>query len=162
MINFDDPKYKDQTAFVRVHSSCFTGDLLESLLCDCGSQLHKAIDMISKNGRGVIIYLNQEGRGIGLVNKIRSYNLQKDYFDTVQANNILGFGDDMRDFRIAAKILQLLNVNKIKLLSNNPNKLNQLKEAQIEVEELLPLIIEPNEHNKEYLATKVKKLGHRF
>jgi GTP cyclohydrolase II len=147
---------------VRVHSLCFTGDLLGSLSCDCGDQLRDALSYMGniEGGFGIIVYLMQEGRDIGLVNKLRSYKLQSQGIDTVDANLILGFDDDERSFLPAAKILEHLNCNKIKLLSNNPRKADGLTKYGIEVVEIVPLIIEPQEHNQAYMKTKSDRLGH--
>ena len=147
---------------VRIHSSCFTGDLLTSLSCDCGDQLHNAISYINKHGFGIVIYLQQEGRSIGLINKLRAYNLQAQGFDTVEANHILGFEDDERSFEGAISILKHLNISKIKLLSNNPRKASALKQHNIEVSEIIPHQTKITEHNSAYLSTKVNKLGHNI
>lgn len=144
---------------IRIHSSCYTGDLLGSLACDCGDQLTNAIKYMDKNP-GIIIYLMQEGRSIGLINKLRAYNLQNNGFDTVEANQILGFEDDERDFTAAIMILKALDINKINLLSNNPRKINIFKNSGIEVNEVIPLKVAPHEHNEIYLKTKASKLGH--
>lgn len=146
---------------VRVHSSCYTGDLLGSLGCDCGGQLQSAIaQMGASDEGGVIIYLLQEGRGIGLTNKLRTYALQAEGIDTVDANHYLGFDDDARLFSLAAAMLTQLNMPKIRLLSNNPRKADGLTPYGIEVAECVPHIMEANEHNKHYLATKFTRLGH--
>lgn len=144
---------------VRIHSSCYTGDLLSSLSCDCGDQLTAAIKYMNKEP-GLIIYLMQEGRSIGLINKLRAYNLQEKGFDTVEANRILGFEDDERDFTAAVKILKILGINKIDLLSNNPRKIKIFTESDIEVNKVLPLKIKAHKHNEIYLKTKANKLGH--
>jgi 3,4-dihydroxy 2-butanone 4-phosphate synthase / GTP cyclohydrolase II len=151
---------KDEPVLVRVHSSCFTGDIFGSLRCDCGPQLHKAMEMVEKEGKGVVIYLNQEGRGIGLLNKIKAYRLQDEGMDTVQANLKLGFGEDERDYGVGASIMRELGLGKIKLISNNPVKRAGLEGYGIHIVETVPLIIEPNPHNKFYLETKAKKMGH--
>jgi len=145
---------------VRVHSQCLTGDVFASLRCDCGEQLRRALEKIGKSDCGVILYLNQEGRGIGLLNKLRAYELQDEGMDTVEANQKLGFKPDLRDYGIGAQILADLGLHKIKLLTNNPRKLVGLKGYGLEVSERVPLEIEPNEINKPYLESKQKKLGH--
>ncbi len=142
---------------VRIHSECLTGDALGSLKCDCGEQLQYALKFINEKG-GVLIYLRQEGRGIGLFNKVNAYNLQDRGLDTVEANHQLGFEADMRDFSIVEKILKHFNVKKIKLLTNNPKKIFSFKD--IEVIERIPLKIKPNPYNEFYLQTKKEKLGH--
>lgn len=142
---------------VRVHSECLTGDALGSLKCDCGEQLQSALQLIEENG-GMVIYLRQEGRGIGLFNKVNAYNLQDNGADTVEANHQLGFEADMRNFDIVSEILQHFNISKIKLLTNNPKKINELKD--IEIVERIPIKIEPNKFNKFYLQTKKEKMGH--
>ncbi len=144
---------------IRIHSECLTGDALGSLKCDCGEQLEYAMKEIQKHG-GMIIYLRQEGRGIGLFNKVNAYALQDRGFDTVEANHQLGFEADMRDFSIVEKILKEFNIKKIKLLTNNPRKEFALKE--IEVIERLPIKIKPNPFNENYLRTKKEKLGHKL
>ena len=145
---------------VRIHSACFTGDVLGSLKCDCGAQLSEAMLQINKNSSGVLIYLNQEGRGIGLANKMRAYALQDEGFDTVEANHRLGFEDDERDFQIGASILKELKISSIRLMTNNPNKIKLLEENGVNVTERLALIVEENELNAHYLGTKAKKSGH--
>jgi 3,4-dihydroxy 2-butanone 4-phosphate synthase/GTP cyclohydrolase II len=153
---------KDETVMVRVHSSCFTGDIFGSLRCDCGPQLHKAMEMVEKEGKGVVIYLSQEGRGIGLLNKIKAYRLQDEGMDTVQANLKLGFGEDERDYGVGANIMRELGLGKIKLISNNPVKRAGLEGYGIQIVETIPLIIEPNPHNQFYLETKANKMGHNL
>ncbi len=153
---------KDDTVMVRVHSSCFTGDIFGSLRCDCGQQLHKAMEMVEKEGKGVVIYLSQEGRGIGLFNKIKAYRLQDEGMDTVQANLKLGFGEDERDYGVGASIMRALGLGKIKLISNNPVKRAGLEGYGIKIVETIPLIIESNPHNEFYLQTKEKKMGHNL
>jgi GTP cyclohydrolase II len=154
---------KDDEPLVRIHSSCYTGDLLDSLLCDCRSQLHQAIQMIADFGSGIILYLMQDGRGIGLTNKLRAYSVQKGHnLDTVDANRILGFEDDERSFVVAAKMLKKLNINKIQLLTNNDRKLSELESNGIGVTKCLPLIVERNKYNDSYMETKFGKLGHRL
>src|SRR3989339_1922 len=151
---------QDEVILVRVHSECLTGDVFGSMRCDCGPQLHAAMKMIEKPNKGVVLYMRQEGRGIGLVNKIKSYALQEKGFDTVEANEELGFQADPRDYGIGAQILADLGVRKMKLITNNPKKRVGLVSYGLEVCELLPLEIEPNELNKSYLLTKKEKMGH--
>jgi 3,4-dihydroxy 2-butanone 4-phosphate synthase/GTP cyclohydrolase II len=151
---------KDEAVMVRVHSSCLTGDIFGSCRCDCGPQLHESMRMIEKEGKGVILYMNQEGRGIGLLNKLKAYKLQEDGLDTVEANEKLGFKMDERDYGIGAQILRKLNVSKMKLLSNNPKKRAGLMGYGLEIVEVLPIEIQSNEHNKFYLQTKRDKMGH--
>jgi len=145
---------------VRVHSECFTGDVLGSLRCDCRSQLQEAMKMIEKEGRGVIVYMRQEGRGIGLANKIKAYALQDQGLDTVEANKHLGFDPDPREYGLGAQILADLGVKEMKLITNNPIKRAGLEGYNLKVVERVPLVIPPNEYNKEYLMTKKEKLGH--
>lgn len=149
----------NEPVLVRIHSECFTGDVLGSLRCDCGFQLETALERIANEG-GILIYLRQEGRGIGLFNKINAYSLQDLGYDTVQANHQLGFEADMRRYEISAKILKLLNVQRVKLMTNNPNKLRDLDGFGIEVVERIPIEVEPNPYNENYLRTKKLKLGH--
>ena len=151
---------KDEPVLVRVHSSCFTGDILGSLRCDCGDQLHAAMQMVEREGRGAILYMNQEGRGIGLVNKLRAYKLQENGMDTVEANLHLGFPMDKRDYGIGAQILRHLGITKLRLMSNNPKKRAGLLGYGIQVVETVPIEVEPNPHNEKYLLTKRDKLGH--
>ncbi len=151
---------KDETVLVRVHSSCFTGDIFGSKRCDCGPQLHKAMQMVEEEGKGAIIYLSQEGRGIGLVNKIRTYKLQEQGRDTVQANLELGFGEDERDYGIGANIMRKIGLGKIRLISNNPVKRAGLEGYGITIVETIPLEIPPNPYNSFYLETKARKMGH--
>ena len=151
---------RDQPILVRIHSACFTGDVLGSLKCDCGPQLHAATEMISEQGGGLLIYLNQEGRGIGLANKIRAYALQDQGFDTVEANHRLGFEDDERDFQLGATILTEKRIAKIKLITNNPSKISTMERYNITVSERIPLTVGQNETNLSYLKTKVSKSGH--
>ena len=151
---------KDESILTRVHSSCMTGDIFGSYRCDCGVQLHKAMEMIEKEGKGVLIYLNQEGRGIGLSNKIRAYKLQEQGRDTVEANIDLGFKDDERDYGVGANILRELGLGKLKLITNNPVKRAGLEGYGLTIVENIPLVIEPNEHNAFYLKTKQDKMGH--
>lgn len=152
----------DESILVRVHSSCITGDIFGSCRCDCGPQLTAAMQMIERNGKGVIVYMNQEGRGIGLFNKLKAYKLQENGRDTVEANEDLGFNADSRDYGVGAQILRFLNIQHIKLLSNNPKKRTGLMGYGLEIIENIPLEIESNIHNRNYLKTKRDKLGHRL
>ncbi len=151
---------KDEPVLVRVHSSCLTGDVFGSYRCDCGPQLHKAMQMVEKEGKGVILYMNQEGRGIGLYNKIRAYKLQEEGLDTVDANLELGFREDEREYGIGANILRELGLGKMKLMTNNPVKRAGLEGYGLKITENVPLEIEPNEFNEFYLKTKRDRLGH--
>ncbi len=151
---------KEDPVLVRVHSSCFTGDILGSLRCDCGDQLHAAMQMVEKEGTGVILYMNQEGRGIGLVNKLKAYKLQENGMDTVEANIHLGFPMDNRDYGIGAQILRYIGIAKLKLISNNPKKRAGLLGYGLEVTEAVSIEMIPNSHNEKYLETKRDKLGH--
>jgi 3,4-dihydroxy 2-butanone 4-phosphate synthase/GTP cyclohydrolase II len=151
---------KDEPILVRVHSSCVTGDIFGSCKCDCGPQLHESMKMIEKEGKGIILYMNQEGRGIGLLNKLKAYHLQEQGVDTVDANLQLGFKDDERDYGIGAQILRDLNATKIRLLTNNLTKKVGLISYGIEIVEVLPLIIPPSKHNIRYLTTKQQRMGH--
>jgi 3,4-dihydroxy 2-butanone 4-phosphate synthase/GTP cyclohydrolase II len=151
-----------EPVLVRMHSSCLTGDIFGSCRCDCGPQLHKAMEMIEKEGRGVIVYLNQEGRGIGLLNKLKAYKLQEEGMDTVEANAHLGFKMDERDYGIGAQILRDLGISKIKLITNNPRKRAGLLGYGLEIVENIPIEIESNPHNAGYLQTKKDKLGHNL
>jgi len=151
---------KDEPVLVRVHSSCFTGDIFASRRCDCGPQLHKAMEMVEKAGKGAIIYLSQEGRGIGLINKIRTYKLQEQGRDTVEANIELGFREDERDYGIGANIMRGIGLGRVKLISNNPVKRAGLEGYGITIVETVPLIIPPNPYNSFYLETKATKMGH--
>ena len=153
---------KDEPVLVRLHSSCFTGDIFGSLRCDCGSQLHKAMDMVETEKKGVVIYLSQEGRGIGLFNKIRAYKLQDEGMDTVQANLKLGFGEDERDYGVGASIMRALGLGKIRLISNNPVKRAGLEGYGIRIVETVPLQIPSNPYNEFYLKTKADKMGHNL
>ncbi|MEE6186225.1 bifunctional 3,4-dihydroxy-2-butanone-4-phosphate synthase/GTP cyclohydrolase II [Niabella digestorum] len=153
---------KGEPVLTRVHSSCFTGDILGSLRCDCGDQLHTAMKMVQQEGKGIILYMNQEGRGIGLLNKLKAYKLQEEGMDTVEANLHLGFKMDERDYGVGAQILRYLNATKLRLMSNNPRKRVGLIGYGLEIVENVPIIIPPNEHNQKYLSTKRKKLGHDF
>jgi 3,4-dihydroxy 2-butanone 4-phosphate synthase/GTP cyclohydrolase II len=150
----------DEPVMVRVHSSCFTGDILSSLRCDCGEQLHQAMQIVDAEGKGVILYMNQEGRGIGLLNKLKAYRLQEQGMDTVEANLHLGFQTDQRDYGIGAQILRHLGVSKLRLLTNNPKKRVGLIGYGLEIIENLPIKVDPNPHNEKYLQTKRDKLGH--
>jgi 3,4-dihydroxy 2-butanone 4-phosphate synthase/GTP cyclohydrolase II len=153
---------KDEPVLVRVHSSCVTGDILGSLRCDCGDQLHNAMRMVEREGKGVILYMMQEGRGIGLLNKLKAYKLQEEGLDTVEANLALGFKADQRDFGIGAQILRDLQVSKLKLITNNPKKRAALKGYGLEIVENVPNEVPPNPHNESYLHTKRDKLGHEI
>lgn len=150
----------DDAVPVRVHSSCATGDILQSLRCDCGEQLHQALEYIEKNGQGVVLYMQQEGRGIGLLNKLKAYKLQEMGRDTVEANLELGFNMDQRDYGIGAQILRNLGINKMKLISNNPKKRVGLIGYGLEIVENISIEVCPNEHNEKYLMTKRDKMGH--
>lgn len=152
----------DEPVLVRVHSSCFTGDILGSLRCDCGEQLHDAMAMVEREGKGVVLYMNQEGRGIGLVNKLKAYKLQEQGMDTVEANLHLGFPMDKRDYGLGAQILRTLGVSKIRLMSNNPKKRAGLKGYGLEIVDTVPIRVEPNPHNEKYLVTKRDKMGHEI
>jgi 3,4-dihydroxy 2-butanone 4-phosphate synthase/GTP cyclohydrolase II len=152
----------DEPVLVRVHSSCFTGDILGSFRCDCGEQLHEAMRMVEAEGQGVILYMNQEGRGIGLVNKLRAYKLQEEGMDTVEANLHLGFPMDKRDYGVGAQILRYLGISKLRLISNNPRKRAGLLGYGLEIVESVPVEIRPNPHNERYLETKRDKLGHEI
>jgi 3,4-dihydroxy 2-butanone 4-phosphate synthase/GTP cyclohydrolase II len=151
-----------QSTLVRVHSECLTGDVFGSLRCDCGKQLKGAMEIIAKEGTGVILYMNQEGRGIGLVDKIRAYNLQDKGLDTVEANEALGHKADLRDYGIGAQILVDLGVKNIRLLTNNPRKIVGLEGYGLRVVERVPLEVQPNPINYNYLKTKKEKLGHQI
>lgn len=152
----------NEPVLTRVHSSCVTGDILASFRCDCGEQLHKAMKLVEENRKGVILYMNQEGRGIGLMNKLKAYKLQEEGFDTVEANLKLGFGMDDRDYGIGAQMLRHLGVTKLQLMSNNPRKRAALLGYGLEIVSIVPLEIEPNKHNEKYLQTKRDKLGHNI
>ncbi|GGG62005.1 bifunctional 3,4-dihydroxy-2-butanone-4-phosphate synthase/GTP cyclohydrolase II [Hymenobacter glacieicola] len=149
-----------EPVLVRVHSSCVTGDIFGSCRCDCGPQLHRAMQQIEREGRGVVVYMNQEGRGIGLLNKLRAYKLQEQGRDTVEANIELGFGMDERDYGVGAALLRDLGISKMRLLSNNPRKRTGLMGYGLEIVESVAIEVEPNEHNERYLTTKRDKLGH--
>ncbi|MBS1681696.1 MAG: bifunctional 3,4-dihydroxy-2-butanone-4-phosphate synthase/GTP cyclohydrolase II [Bacteroidetes bacterium] len=151
---------KDEPVLVRVHSSCVTGDIFGSCRCDCGSQLHNAMTMVENEGKGVVLYMKQEGRGIGLLNKLKAYKLQEEGLDTVEANLQLGFDMDNRDYGIGAQILHDLGISKIKLITNNPKKRVGLMGYGLEIIDNIPIEIAPNPHNEKYLLTKRDKLGH--
>jgi 3,4-dihydroxy 2-butanone 4-phosphate synthase/GTP cyclohydrolase II len=151
---------KDEAVLVRVHSSCITGDIFGSCRCDCGPQLHKAMEMIEAEGKGVIIYMNQEGRGIGLMNKLKAYKLQEEGYDTLEANIKLGFKGDERDYGIGAQMIRNLGVTKMRLMSNNPTKRTGLTGYGLEIVENVSLEIKSNIHNELYLQTKRDKMGH--
>lgn len=153
---------KDEPVMVRVHSSCVTGDIFGSCRCDCGEQLHAAMNLVQKEGKGVILYMNQEGRGIGLLNKLKAYKLQQEGMDTVEANLKLGFKMDHRDYGIGAQILTSLGIGKIRLISNNPAKRTGLGGYGLEIVDRVPLEIKPNEHNEKYLKTKRDRMGHEI
>jgi 3,4-dihydroxy 2-butanone 4-phosphate synthase/GTP cyclohydrolase II len=150
----------DEPVLVRVHSSCVTGDIFGSQRCDCGPQLHAAMDMVERAGKGVVLYMHQEGRGIGLINKLRAYKLQQEGIDTVEANRILGFDNDTRDYGVGAQILFDLGVRRMKLMTNNPKKRTGLVGYGLEITENIGIEIAPNEHNRHYLLTKKLKMGH--
>lgn len=151
---------KNEAVLVRIHSSCMTGDIFGSYRCDCGPQLHKSMEMVEKEGKGAIVYMNQEGRGIGLFNKIKAYKLQEQGRDTVQANIDLGFDIDERDYGVGASILHELGLGKLRLITNNPVKRAGLEGYGLEIVENVPMRIKPNKHNKFYLETKQNKMGH--
>lgn len=151
-----------ENILTRIHSECLTGDVLGSKRCDCGNQLHKALRAIEKNGSGVLLYMRQEGRGIGLFNKLKAYELQENGFDTVDANRELGFPDDMRDYKVAAEILKKLGVKSVRLMTNNPDKVDQVEKYGIEVSERETLEIKSNEIDEYYLKTKVYRMGHKL
>lgn len=161
---FGDPDNVKNAPLVRMHSSCFTGDLIRSLRCDCGDQLHMALEMISREGAGVLVYLPQEGRGIGLVEKIKAYALQDEGKDTVEANHALGFKADLRDYGVGLQILKDLGLHEIRLLTNNPKKSDafNIRGFDIRVVDQVPIVPPVNEHNANYLATKRDKLGHQL
>ncbi len=153
---------KDDPVLVRVHSSCFTGDIIGSLRCDCGDQLYSSMKMIDGAGKGVIIYMNQEGRGIGLLNKLKAYKLQEEGYDTLEANLKLGFKGDARDYGVGAQILRSVGIRKMKLLSNNPKKRTGLIGYGLEIVDTVPIEVECNIHNQKYLSTKKEKMGHNL
>ncbi len=150
----------EEPALLRIHSQCLTGDVFHSLRCDCRSQLELSLNLIAEEGRGLIVYEHQEGRGIGLLNKLRAYELQDAGADTVEANERLGFEADLRNYRIPAEILRYFGVRRVRLLSNNPDKIAALERAGIEVTERIPCIIAPHESSQGYLRTKKQKMGH--
>lgn len=158
-IEIGDPD-RDAPVLTRLHSACFTGDLLDSLKCDCGHQLRTALSEMGEPGAGVLLYLNQEGRGIGLANKLRAYTLQDQGYDTVDANHRLGFEDDERDFRLGAEMLQLLGFGSVRLMTNNPAKVDFMRRNGIAVEERVPLVVERTRLNADYLDTKARRSGH--
>lgn len=147
---------------MRVHSECFTGEVLHSQKCDCREQLHAGLRYIAEQKRGLLIYLRQEGRGIGLGNKIRAYALQEDGHDTVEANRLLGFGDDLRTYEVAVQIIEYFNLQSVRLLTNNPLKLKALEEQGIQVNGRIPLLCPVNEHSLDYFKTKQERMGHMF
>jgi len=150
----------EEPVLVRVHSECWTGEVLRSHKCDCRDQLDHALRAIAAAGRGVVVYLRQEGRGIGLGNKIRAYALQEKGIDTVDANRMLGFGDDERTYDVAAAMLSSLGVKAVALMTNNPKKMEGLRAHGVEVTSRVPISVEPNPHNADYLAVKAKRMGH--
>ena len=152
----------DEPILVRMHSSCVTGDIFSSRRCDCGEQLHQAMQMIEKEGKGLVVYLNQEGRGIGLMNKIAAYKLQEQGEDTVDANIHLGFQPDEREYGVGAEILREMGVSKLRLITNNPVKRVGLESYGLEIVENIPIVIEPNEYNRRYLETKRIRMGHKL
>ncbi|MDB6178908.1 GTP cyclohydrolase II [Paracoccus sp. Z330] len=158
-IEIGDPS-RDSAVLTRLHSACYTGDVLGSLKCDCGPQLHAALQAMGEEGAGILLYLNQEGRGIGLANKMRAYDLQDQGFDTVEANHRLGFEDDERDFRIGAALLARLGFGKVRLMTNNPRKVDMLQGHGIDVRERVPLVTARNPFNSKYLDIKARKSGH--
>jgi len=153
---------ENEPVLVRVHSSCFTGDILGSMRCDCGEQLHLAMQMVENEGKGAILYMNQEGRGIGLLNKLKAYQLQEQGMDTVEANLHLGFQMDQRDYGVGAQMLRHLGITKLKLISNNPKKRVGLASYGLEIIDNVPLRVESNPHNRDYLETKRDKMGHEI
>ncbi len=152
--------HKDEPTIVRVHSECMTGDVFASLRCDCGEQLHSALSIIAKHKSGVCLYMKQEGRGIGIANKLKAYNLQDQGMDTIEANKELGFPPDLREYGTGARILAKLGITKIKLMTNNPRKIIGLEGHNLHIVERIPLVISANKHNEFYLNTKARKLGH--
>jgi GTP cyclohydrolase II len=144
----------------RIHSECVTGDVLGSLKCDCGEQLEQALETLGDSERGILLYMRQEGRGIGLANKIKAYSLQDEGLDTVEANNHLGFDDDLRDYGVAAQMIDIIGPDSIELMTNNPEKVQGLLDEDIDVERRIPLKVLPNPHNVQYLETKRRKSGH--
>jgi len=171
VIAYEDTKLKEEhlllylgelqnDSLLRIHSQCLTGDALYSLKCDCGSQLAQAMQSIANEGHGMIIYMAQEGRGIGLVNKIRAYELQDKGLNTIEANEALGFAADERDYSYCKEILSSVGISSVKLMTNNPLKIKGLEDVGIEVSERISIEIEPNEHNEDYLKIKAKYMGH--
>ena len=171
VIAYEDSKLKEEhlllylgelqnDSLLRIHSQCLTGDALYSLKCDCGSQLAQAMQSIANEGHGMIIYMAQEGRGIGLVNKIRAYELQDKGLNTIEANEALGFAPDERDYSYCKEILSSVGISSVKLMTNNPLKIKGLEDVGIEVSERISIEIEPNEHNEDYLKIKAKYMGH--
>jgi len=152
----------ERIPLLRIHSQCLTGDALFSLRCDCGSQLQMSLKMIADKGNGLLIYMAQEGRGIGLGNKIKAYELQDQGLNTIEANEKLGFEADQRDYSICGEILSSLDIDKVKLITNNPDKVKGLEESGIDVEERISLTVAPTKHNKEYLNVKEDSMGHLF
>lgn len=150
----------ERDVLVRVHSECLTGDIFGSLRCDCGPQLHAALSMIEKEGTGVLLYLRQEGRGIGIADKLKAYKLQEEGMDTVEANIALGYGPDLRDYGTGAQILKDLGLKRIRILTNNPQKIVGLEDYGIEIVERIPILIDPNEFNERYMRTKEIRMGH--
>jgi GTP cyclohydrolase II len=150
----------EEPTLVRIHSQCLTGDVFHSLKCDCGLQLERAMEMIQDDGRGIIVYQQQEGRGIGIVNKIRAYALQDQGADTIEANVALGFGIDEREYHQCAEVIKLLGARRLRLMSNNPDKVRALRDAGLEVVERVPLEIKPHQPSYKYLMTKKEKMGH--
>lgn len=151
-----------EAVLTRVHSSCVTGDIFGSLRCECGEQLHKALEMIEKEGKGVLVYMNQEGRGIGLMNKIKAYKLQEQGMDTVDANLHLGFRADERDYGVGAQILRAIGVTRLRLMTNNPKKRIGLESYNLSIAEIVPLEIKPNKYNSFYMQTKKERMGHKL
>ncbi len=164
VIHMGDLSNCDDAPLVRMHSSCFTGDVLTSLRCDCGDQLHMALEMISRNGCGAVVYLPQEGRGIGLAEKVKAYSLQEQGMDTVEANHALGHAADMRDYGVGLQILKDLGLTKLRLLTNNPKKIEafNLRGYNVQVVDQVPIVSDANEHNEKYLETKRDKMGHNL
>ena len=159
---YEDKINKDKPSLVRVHSQCLTGDVFGSYRCDCGEQLKKSMEMIEQEGTGVLLYLYQEGRGIGIVNKLKAYALQDEGKDTVQANEALGFKPDLRDYGIGAQILRKLGLGKIRIMTNNPRKIVGLEGYGLQLVERVPIEVQAKKDNLKYLRTKQKKLGHMF
>lgn len=153
---------KGDNILTRIHSECLTGDVLGSRRCDCGNQLHKALREIEENGQGILLYMRQEGRGIGLFNKLKAYKLQEEGLDTVDANRELGFPDDMRDYKVAGEILKVLGVKSVRLMTNNPDKVKQIEKYGIKVSERFPIEIKSNDVDRKYLHTKVVRMGHEL